>query len=48
MPKIDVYQEPFYQLLGERISGGALEELLQAAKAELDGREEDKGCSGSS
>jgi phenylalanyl-tRNA synthetase beta chain len=43
MPKIDVYQEPFYQLLGERVSGGELEELLQAAKAELDGREEDKG-----
>ncbi len=43
MPKIDVYEEPFYQLLGERVAGKDLEDLLQAAKAELDGREADKG-----
>ena len=43
MPKIDVYEKPFYELLGERIEGEALEELLQSAKAQLDGREVDKG-----
>jgi len=43
VPKIDVYEQPFYQLLGERIEGDAFEELLQAAKAQLDGREADKG-----
>jgi phenylalanyl-tRNA synthetase beta chain len=43
MPKIDIYEAPFYQLLGERVEGPALVDLLESAKAELDGREPDKG-----
>ncbi len=43
MPKIDVYEESFYQLLGRRVTGQELEDLLQAAKGELDGQEPDKG-----
>ena len=43
MPKIEVYEEAFYALLGERIEGAPLVDLFQAAKAELDGRDDEEG-----
>jgi phenylalanyl-tRNA synthetase beta chain len=43
MPKIEVYEEPFYALLGKRMSEQELVETLVTAKAELDGREPKEG-----
>ena len=37
MPKIDVNEELFFELLGEKLDAAALEALLPVAKAELDG-----------
>ena len=36
MPKIDVYEKPFFALVGKKMEVNELEELLVVAKAELD------------
>ena len=43
MPKIEVYEEPFYSLLGRKMSAEELEDLLVVAKAELDERVPEEG-----
>jgi phenylalanyl-tRNA synthetase beta chain len=43
MPKIEVYETSFYELLGERIEIETLEEVFQAAKAELDDHDPEEG-----
>ncbi|MDA3835380.1 MAG: phenylalanine--tRNA ligase subunit beta [Spirochaetales bacterium] len=43
MPKIDVTAESFYELLGKTYTDAQLEEMLPAAKAELDGRDDEDG-----
>ncbi len=43
MPKIEVTTKSFYELLGRAYTDEALEEILPAAKAELDGRDDESG-----
>ncbi len=43
MPKIDVHQEALFGLLGKRMSDAELEEILPAAKAELDASADENG-----
>lgn len=43
MPKIEIYEEPFYRALGRKYGNEELIELLTAAKAELDEHVEDEG-----
>jgi len=43
MPKIEIYEEPFYRALGRKYGDEELIELLTAAKAELDEHVEDEG-----
>src|SRR6056297_1099737 len=43
MPKIEIAAENFYQLAGKRYSDSELENMLPAAKAELDGWDEEAG-----
>lgn len=44
MPKIEVTTKSFYELLGRTYTDEALEEILPAAKAELDGRDDESGA----
>ncbi len=43
MPKIEIYEEPFYRALGKKYGNEELIELLTAAKAELDEHLKDEG-----
>ncbi len=43
MPKIEVVAENLYRTLGKRLTDSELESLLTAAKAELDGKDEEAG-----
>ncbi len=43
MPKIEIYEEPFYRALGKKYGDEELIELLTAAKAELDEHLKDEG-----
>ena len=43
MPKIEVQAQEFFSRMGRNYSDEQLEELLVAAKAELDGKDEDEG-----
>lgn len=43
MPKIEIYEEPFYRALGKKYGNEELIELLTVAKAELDEHLKDEG-----
>ncbi|MCF7933562.1 MAG: phenylalanine--tRNA ligase subunit beta [Spirochaetia bacterium] len=43
MPKIEVHTGRFFELLGDTYTDDQLEEILPAAKAELDGRDDEQG-----
>jgi phenylalanyl-tRNA synthetase beta chain len=43
MPKIEVLTDVFFEKLGRKYTDVQLEEILPAAKAELDGRDDDEG-----
>jgi phenylalanyl-tRNA synthetase beta chain len=42
MPKIEVYEKPFYRLIGQSFNDEKLIEILEGAKAELEEREKDE------
>jgi phenylalanyl-tRNA synthetase beta chain len=43
MPKIEVFEDPFYALLGKKLTENELIDLLVVAKGELDGRDAGEG-----